>query len=250
MEKEAFSVVESMIRFEHIVGGREISLYTDHTNLVYIFNPYGQNPEIARHTASMLMRWAVKLSCFRYTIDAIAGEKNKFADLLTRWAVRPRATVACLSRLVVAPISPATDSAFDWPDLGDIKAAQLDAAEPMPTDCSTDEEGLARHKSEPRVVWIPDGDKMLQLRLLIAAHTGPGGHRGASTTERAMRDFVFWKTMRKDLSEFVSSCIHCLSTSTSGTAPRPMAQTLHAVKQNKLLHFDFLFVGYGVHDIK
>jgi RNase H-like domain found in reverse transcriptase len=89
LEKEAYSIVESMMRFEHTVGGRHVSLYTDHSNLVYIFDPYGQNPGTARHTASKLMRWAVKLSSVRYTIDGFAGDDNKFADLLTRWAVHP-----------------------------------------------------------------------------------------------------------------------------------------------------------------
>jgi RNase H-like domain found in reverse transcriptase len=102
VEKEAYSIVESMIRFEHIVGGRHVSLYTDHSNLVYIFDPYGQNPGIGRHTASKLMRWAVKLSSFCYTVEAIAGDVNKFADLLTRWAVRPRSTISSLARLVLA----------------------------------------------------------------------------------------------------------------------------------------------------
>jgi RNase H-like domain found in reverse transcriptase/Reverse transcriptase (RNA-dependent DNA polymerase) len=94
VEKEAYSIVESMIRFEHVVGGRHVSLYTDHSDLIYIFDPYGQNPGIARHTASKLMRWAVKLSSFRYTIEAIAGDANKFADLLARWAVHPHSSLS------------------------------------------------------------------------------------------------------------------------------------------------------------
>jgi RNase H-like domain found in reverse transcriptase len=197
VEKEAYSIVESMIRFEHIVGGHHVSLYTDHSHLVYIFDPYGQNPGIARHTASKLMRWAVKLSSFRYTIEEIAGDVNKFADLLTRWAVRPRSTISRLARLVTAPISPSTFSKYDWPDHDSLKNAQLAAVNPVPQECTADSEGLARYQSQ--AVWIPDGDKTLQLRLLIAAHTGPGGHRGITTTEQAMNGFVQWTSMLKDL---------------------------------------------------
>jgi hypothetical protein len=143
--KGAYSIVKSMIRFEHIVGGRHVSLYTDHSNLVCIFDPYGQNPGIARHTASKLMRWAVKLSSFQYTIEAIAGEVNKFADLLTRWAVRPRSIISRLARLVNAPISPSNFSEYDWPDQDSLKYAQLASDEPMPQECSVDSEGLARY---------------------------------------------------------------------------------------------------------
>jgi RNase H-like domain found in reverse transcriptase len=64
LRREAYAVVEAAIRFVFIVFGRRIHWYTDHANLVYIFDPYGQNPGIARHTASKLMRWAVTLSAF------------------------------------------------------------------------------------------------------------------------------------------------------------------------------------------
>jgi hypothetical protein len=74
-----------MIRFEHIVGGRHVPLYTDHSTLVYIFDPLQQDPGIARHTTSKLMLWSLKFSSFRYTIEAIAGDDTNFADLLTRW---------------------------------------------------------------------------------------------------------------------------------------------------------------------
>jgi Integrase zinc binding domain len=43
---------------------------------------------------------------------------------------------------------------------------------------------------------------ILQLPLLIAAHSGPGGHHGITTTEQAMNGFVHWTSMRKDLASF------------------------------------------------
>jgi RNase H-like domain found in reverse transcriptase len=44
VEKEAYSIVESMIHSEHIVGARQVSLYTDRSNFVHIFESYGQYP--------------------------------------------------------------------------------------------------------------------------------------------------------------------------------------------------------------
>ena len=244
VEKEAFAVVESMIRFEYLVGSKEISLYTDHANLIYIYDPYGRNPGIAKHTASKLTRWAVKLSSFRYVIEAIAGEENYFADLLTRWAVRPRDVAARIAALAVAPIAPELSGEWDWPDLGALRVAQRGAEEPLPHGFRRDSEGVVR--AEAGQVWIPDSNKVMQLRLLIAAHAGPGGHRGASTTMRAIQSFVNWTTMQEDTKSFVASCLHCLSTTTSGVVPRPMAQTLHATEPNKLLHMDFLYIFPGI----
>ncbi len=78
------------------------------SNLVYLFDPYGRNPGIARHTASKLMRWAIKLSAFRYVIEHVPGERNVWADMLTRWAVAPKNStspkkIASLKSVMVAP---------------------------------------------------------------------------------------------------------------------------------------------------
>jgi RNase H-like domain found in reverse transcriptase len=76
VEKEGFALVESLERFDFLVAGRELSLFTDHANLIYIFYPTGQNPVIQRHTASKLLRWALRLSGYRHTIEHLAGGRN------------------------------------------------------------------------------------------------------------------------------------------------------------------------------
>lgn len=50
-EKEGYAVVEVMTR----LAGRRVTIFTDHTTIVYMCNPYGSNPGIVQHTASKLM---------------------------------------------------------------------------------------------------------------------------------------------------------------------------------------------------
>ncbi len=76
-----------MRRLDNITVPREVLLYTDHANLVYILDPLGNNPAILRRTAAKLMRWALKLSGYRYVIEHLPGDRNVWAYLLTRWAV-------------------------------------------------------------------------------------------------------------------------------------------------------------------
>ena len=38
---------------------------------------------MTRHTASKLMRWALKLSAFHYVVEHLPGERNVWADMLT-----------------------------------------------------------------------------------------------------------------------------------------------------------------------
>ncbi len=107
-EKEGFAVIEAMCRLDYLVSGHKVTIFTDHANLVYLYDPYGRNPGIVRHTASKLMRWAIKLSAFRYVIEHLPGESNVWADILTRWAVAPKTAVlakriVALKSLLVAP---------------------------------------------------------------------------------------------------------------------------------------------------
>jgi Chromo (CHRromatin Organisation MOdifier) domain/RNase H-like domain found in reverse transcriptase len=70
----------------HRPGG--FSLYTDHRNLKYIFNPQSVVAAVPKYTADKLQRWALLLMSYEYTIQDIPGEDNVWADLLSRWGSR------------------------------------------------------------------------------------------------------------------------------------------------------------------
>ena len=244
-EKEGFAVVEGMRKVNYIVSGRTVSIFTDHANLVYMYDPYGRNPGIAAHTASKLMRWALKLSEFRYVVEHIAGERNVWADMLTRWAVQPKAKVSAelaMKALMLAPINPGLDPKLDWPCLDDIIESQESSAEDPPSNVKKTESGWKDDKGR---LWIPSEDELLKLRILIAAHTGYGGHRAKKVTEASVSAHFVWKNMKEDVTNFVGSCLHCLATAPGSTVPRPLGHALHATEPNKLLHFDFCFMSKG-----
>ena len=69
VEKEALAVVRSMSQLDFLTASGVVHLFTDHANLVYIFDPYGFNPRISKQVANKLMKWALKLSAYRYIIN-------------------------------------------------------------------------------------------------------------------------------------------------------------------------------------
>jgi Integrase zinc binding domain len=75
------------------------------------------------------------------------------------------------------------------------------------------------------------------------AHTAAVGHRGVDSTFIAKYAYLFWTTVRTDVSDFVKSCIHCLATAGGSRVPRPLCEALHADKPSLVLLFDFLYVG-------
>ncbi len=94
-------------------------------------------------------------------------------------------------------------------------------------------------------MWIPEADKTLKLRVLIAGHTGITGHRGWRTTKATVQAHFWWKGLARDVESFVKSCIHCLSTESGKVVPRPLGHAMHAEKPNELLHFDFCYLMPG-----
>lgn len=94
-------------------------VFTDYANLVYIYDAVGQNPGIPRHTMSKLMRWAIKLTKFRFVIEHLGGSQNVWADMLTRWAARTCQEISPrgqkVATLMMAPITPLLSESFYLP---------------------------------------------------------------------------------------------------------------------------------------
>jgi Integrase zinc binding domain len=65
----------------------------------------------------------------------------------------------------------------------------------------------------------------------------------AAATLGAIKEYVTWTTMAKDVKVFVQNCLHCVAALPGDKVPRPLGTQLHATKPNEILHFDFLYIG-------
>jgi hypothetical protein len=247
VEKEAYAIVISCERLDCLLQRPDgFSLYPDHHNLLYVFNPYGRNPSVSAHTAAKLIRWALRHSSYTYTIEHVPGPENVCSDMLTRWAAP--STHARISAFMVAPLSPSLQESFEWPQAAEIRHAQdadlLTSDDPDSLTgrgilLSTD--GLYRTSSDQ--VWIPSSASELQLRICVVSHTGLGGHRGFKTTLGTIQSCFSWPTINEDVQSFCNSCLHCRSTIGGDRTTRPLGEAIHATLPNEVIHFDFLFMG-------
>jgi hypothetical protein len=64
-------------------------------------------------------------------------------------------------------------------------------------------------------LWIPERAVELQLRLCVEAHCRSAGYRAYEATLGAIKEYVAWTTMAKDVKVFVQNCLH------SRTSARP-----------------------------
>ncbi|GMF23132.1 unnamed protein product [Phytophthora fragariaefolia] len=192
----------------------------------------------------------MSLLAFRYVIEHVPGEANAWGDLLSRWgagsALKQERTSRRVARLaVVQRVSPLEDPEFVWPAETEIRVLQQVAR-----DDNSDLQGAQWSEQRQLLltaagqVWIPGDATDMQQRLCVVAHPGVSGHRGSRATTQALEAVLCWRTMAKDVAEFVAGCLHCMATA-SGRIPRPFGETLKATKPNEVLHFDYLTMVEG-----
>ena len=222
-------------------------LFTDHKNLVFIFNPLNVNPTLSKHVVNKIERWALSLSAFRYSISHVPGDQNLWADLLSRWGAKDNYEKPdySINALFEAPISPDRDPDFTWPTIEEIINVQQEAtkAEKIPEGLSLKSGALV---TSTEAIWLPSTAEDLQLRICIIGHCGRGGHRGAETTFRNIQKHFIWNTMKTDIITFCNTCLHCQATIGGKRIPRPLSHALHTDTPNELIHFDFLYMGESV----
>ena len=76
IEKESYSVIYGLRKFEHIVFDCHIALWTNHNPLSYL--------TAAAHQSAKLTRWVLSLAKFDIEIRHISGKDNVVADFLSR----------------------------------------------------------------------------------------------------------------------------------------------------------------------
>ena len=235
LEKEAFAIVTATRRLHWLLATNDgFDIFTDHNNIVFIFDPLSLTTDLSQSSVRKVLRWAVLMSLYNYTCVHIKGKHNIWADLLTRWTTTAH-TVRRLVRL--PPLVTATAQDFQWPSIYDIQEQQNIHKDEAPPSVFVQSDILYTH---PSIVWIPPDSSDLQLRICIVAHTSAAGHRGKESTLHHIQQFFFWETLKIDVHRFVNACLHCVSTLRGGREPRPYGPALHGLAPNDLLQFDFL----------
>lgn len=161
-----------------------LALYTDHNNLISIFDPLEIQPDIGLAYVRMVLRWSVRLYAYRYVYLHISSESNVWADLLSHWCIP-----LSIRRLFSIPLLPSPSHDFDWPDEDSILEFQDRYIASLPA-CLAFEDDLWRRAGSP--IWIPNEDGDLQMRLAVIFHFGAAGHCGTQATELDLRENFVW----------------------------------------------------------
>ncbi|MEM7504931.1 MAG: RNase H-like domain-containing protein [Pseudomonadota bacterium] len=134
-EKEAYAIYRTFYKLDYLMfSSTDTRVFTDHSNLLFVFAPTAIEPTLGRHVVCKVQRWALFLSRFSYTLEHVAGSDNIFADILTRWTKghrrqqQPHAALCSLLLSGHEQVVPSGDEQH-WPTLVDIRAAQARAGD-------------------------------------------------------------------------------------------------------------------------
>ena len=197
-EKEGFAIFQAFNKIDYMLTcQKECHVYTDHRNLLFIFAPLALEPALGRHIVSKVQRWALYLSRFSYVIEHVEGERNVFADILTRWTRGYRGdkarTVCSISVAQLPQMVPAAEE-IEWPSIELIRSVQ--------SNYNPSEQGLAWDREENlwkkgTCIWIPE-DEELRLKILVCSHCGFMGHRGATATLSTVCENFYWASLENE----------------------------------------------------
>lgn len=104
LEKEAYAIVHAMSRLDYLTSCAETTIFTDHRNLIFLFDPRKSQPNMPTYLVSKIQRWALILSQFEYSVAHVPGELNYFPDLMTRWGASAGQTAVGKLRRIFVPV--------------------------------------------------------------------------------------------------------------------------------------------------
>ncbi|GMG15160.1 unnamed protein product [Phytophthora fragariaefolia] len=197
------------------------------------------------HVRDRLQHWSLRLLGLQYQIDHISGERNLWADIVSRWQPRSSLRVSAVhtrrqTPTAVADLSrlrPLSDAIFVSPSHSDIVEAQKVAASAAGSLPVVEEEGMLVVDHKP---WIPTGAEDLLARIMVLAHCGAQGHRGEAAMESLLGERFIIVQLHKKVFQFIKSCLICKHVKGSRHTQRPYGSTFTATVRNDALRWDFM----------
>ncbi|TMW59220.1 hypothetical protein Poli38472_007365 [Pythium oligandrum] len=262
IEKEAYPIVTACDKLSYLLmRPRGFRMHCDHRNLIHVFAP---SVEVKKHVRGKLLRWAMRLMEYRYTIEHIDGAKNVWADMVSRWAAQREPSSVTIKRITRKRarqeaseeppaerpeyfIRPFSDGTFKWPTLRDIDKAQSEHVTDRSKGMKRSENGLWMEGDR---IWIPTQANELLQRLMVIAHCGPQGHRGRDALIEILKRRFSVNNLRRVVDRFLSGCLMCKHVKGGRVVPRPWSQKFRSHKRNEALHWDYLYLGESFGDFE
>lgn len=216
-EQECLAVVWAVEKWRYYLEGRPFTVVTDHSSLMWVFKT--QKP------STRLIRWALRLQEFSFTVEYRKGKYNTVPDALSRAPVEDPKHPPVTCAIVLRSKRDTSDQLLVT-DENLWKAQQEDPfAQDLYKEITDKGDGVEVHNSHYtiledkiyRVVKLPHKTiyqvyipPSLRQQLLHHYHNSPlSGHLGRYKTYKRLQALVYWPKMSMDVRDYVRCCRAC-----------------------------------------
>lgn len=175
-EIETLAIIRILKKFENLLLGSKIFLYTDHRNIIFL----------SHCPTSKIMRWNLYLSQFLLEIKWIEGSLNNISDFLSRNNFEAESDLGGKEVYMVTRSSPASKN--------------KDAPKSIESSEST----------QTLPLLIEKKNSTLHDQVIQKFHSDIAGHHGKLKTSLMIKAKGFkWHDMNLHIESFIKSCVKC-----------------------------------------
>ena len=230
IEKEALACVFGVKRFHAYLFGHHFTLQTDHRPLMSLFS---ESKLIPVQASNRILRWALTLSSYQYTIACRTTQQHANADALSRLplpetperTVVPPEFVLMVQKLDEAPITAVQIAAWTQQDplLSDV-LRYIQNGWPVSASDELKPYWMKRMELTSHAGCIMWSGRVLvplqgRKQVLTDLHSG---HPGVTKMKALARSLVWWPGIDAELESMVKQCAQCQQ-----TRPAPAVAPLH-----------------------
>ncbi|KAL4312967.1 hypothetical protein GQ457_01G036970 [Hibiscus cannabinus] len=213
--REMFAITQAVGKWRQYLLGRRFIILTDQKSLRELTQQTIQTPE--------QQRWLSKLIGYDFEIRYRPGKLNSVADALSR---EVSSTIMAFTQSTFGIIEDIRTATQADPELRNIQLHLADGTAMYPGYSAQDGLLLVRGR-----ILVPQ-ESALRSRILREFHNSTvGGHAGILRTFHRLAANCYWKTMRKDVRQFVSECQVCQRMKNDSLAPSGLLHPLNIPNQ-------------------
>ncbi|KAM9981546.1 hypothetical protein ACTFIY_003852 [Dictyostelium cf. discoideum] len=187
-DREFLSIIDSLKKFQHLLIGKKVTIYTDHQNLTYIINKSNDKPFTKRQDNYMKY-----IKEFDYELRHISGKKKGIADFLSRKYDNFQWDESFLNKIKEEQIN------SQW--LLEMKKNPNLCIEEINDICYLSEDGFKK------LIII---DKETIHTIIREYHdTKYSGHHALDITYNNIRQVYYFKEMFSIIKRYIKSCAIC-----------------------------------------
>lgn len=196
-EKECLAVVFCLEKFLEYVEGTEMTVYTDHSALTWLFKQ--------KELSGRLARWVLALQQHHMKIKHLKGKSNVVADAISRFPIVQILEVAALLDFIQPTGDAWYENLLNDVKLGSARSRRYKQVNgKLLYDPSINGRRLSNYK------WKLVVPKSSRDSVLSECHDDPkSAHFGVQKTIDRVMDRYYWPGLSRDVREYVKKCVVC-----------------------------------------